>query len=148
MSIYIRQAQPGDEAAVVALIRELGEASGFPSPVDEGHVRAFLEAPGCCVLLAEEGAPGSVPAGLLSFSVRPGLFHAAPSAAIEELVVRGPARGRGVGSALMAEFLRRAEDVGCAEVSVSAMPDNEAALRLYRAHGLVDEAVFLEKHLL
>jgi ribosomal protein S18 acetylase RimI-like enzyme len=36
--------------------------------------------------------------------------------------------------------------MGCAEVSVSTLSDNEDAQRFYRSHGLVDEAVFLEKH--
>ncbi len=33
-----------------------------------------------------------------------------------------------------------------AEVSVTTMPDNQGAIRFYKRHGLVDEAVFLEKH--
>jgi len=39
------------------------------------------------------------------------------------------------------------ESLGCAEVSVSTMPDNVDALQFYKAHGLVDEAILLEKHL-
>jgi ribosomal protein S18 acetylase RimI-like enzyme len=79
--------------------------------------------------------------------IRPNLYHAANSALIEELVVRESARGRGVGGALMSELLRRLSAQGCAEVSVTTMPDNDGAIRFYRSHGLVDEAVFLEKHL-
>lgn len=74
------------------------------------------------------------------------VHHAAGSGLIEELIVSGSARGRGAGSALLADLLRRLAAAGCAEVSVSTMPDNEGAKRFYRSHGLVDEAVFLEKH--
>jgi ribosomal protein S18 acetylase RimI-like enzyme len=61
--------------------------------------------------------------------------------------VRESARGRGVGGALMNELLRRLPFQGCAEVSVTTMPGNVRAQRFYRSHGLVDQAVFLEKHL-
>jgi aminoglycoside 6'-N-acetyltransferase I len=95
------------------------------------------------VLLAVEGGQA---VGLLSYSLRPDLYHAGLSAFIEELVVRGPGRGHGVGSALMAELFRWLDDLGCVEVSVATMPDNKGARRFYQAYGLVDEAVLLEKH--
>ena len=44
------------------------------------------------------------------------------------------------------EALAALEAAGCAEVSIAAMPENEGAQRLYRSLGLVDEAVYLEKH--
>jgi ribosomal protein S18 acetylase RimI-like enzyme len=144
MNIRVREAKSGDESAIVALIHELGEDSGYPSPLAEDYVRIYLATPGCQVLLAEER---DRVVGLLSYSVGPDLFHAAGSALIEELVVHGMDRGRGVGSALLSELLRRAAALGCVEVSVTTMPDNEAGQRLYRKHGLVDEAVFFEKHL-
>jgi ribosomal protein S18 acetylase RimI-like enzyme len=34
----------------------------------------------------------------------------------------------------------------CAEVSVSTMPSNSKAIEFYKAHGMTDEAVLLEKH--
>ena len=43
--------------------------------------------------------------------------------------------------------MERAAQAGCAEVSVSTMAGNEGAIRFYRAHGMVDEAVLLERHL-
>ena len=63
------------------------------------------------------------------------------------LVVSAAARGLGVGSQLMkaAETLLR--EAGCVEISVTTLPDNLRAIEFYRAHGLTDEAVYLEKHL-
>jgi ribosomal protein S18 acetylase RimI-like enzyme len=52
-----------------------------------------------------------------------------------------------VGSALLEELFRGLARLGVVEVSVSTMPDNQRARRFYQAHGLVDEAVFLERHL-
>ncbi len=142
--MHVRQAGPGDEAAVAALIQELGRSVDFPSLVTEDLARQYLEFPGCYALLAEEGGRA---VGLLVYSIQPDLFHAANGCMIRELVVEEHARDRGIGSALMAEVLRRAEAAGCVEVSVSALADNEGALRFYRSFGLTDEAVFLEKHL-
>lgn len=158
MPITVRDGKPGDERVIVELIAELAQttpvyapsgsasaeiSAGETSPITGEYVLEYLAFPGSHVLLAEED--GRV-AGLLSYSVRPNLYHAANSALIEELVVRQSARGRGVGSALLSELLRRLPALGCAEVSVTTMPDNDGAIRFYRSHGLVDQAVFLEKH--
>lgn len=139
MSLTIRDAVHGDEPYIVELIRNLSKTMNFPSEVTEKSAEKFLSFPGCGVLLAFYGERAL---GLLSYSVRPGLFHGADSALIEELVVKREARGRGIGSALISEFLRKVKQMGCAEVSVTTMPDNEGAIRFYKAHGLVDEALF------
>jgi ribosomal protein S18 acetylase RimI-like enzyme len=140
----VRDAVLADGEAVVELIRELAEGEGESSPLDRGFVARYLESPISRILLAEE--QGQV-VGLLSYSIRPDLYHAGHTALIEELVVAAGRRGQGIGSALMAELLERAARQGWAEVSVSTMPDNAGAQRFYRRHGLGEEAVFLEKHL-
>jgi len=144
MNLLIRDGVPGDETAIVALIRALGEASDFESPVHEEDATRYLASPGCGVLLAE--AEGEA-VGLLSYSIRFDLFHAANSCLIDELVVGEGHRGQGIGGALLDEVIHRAALAGCVEVSVTTMPDNEGAQALYRSRGLVDEAVFLEMHL-
>jgi ribosomal protein S18 acetylase RimI-like enzyme len=146
ISIIVREARPGDEHVIVELIRELARTGGEASPITESHAREYLAFAQCGshVLLAEQEGCA---VGLLSYSVRPNLYHAANSALIEELVVRESARSQGVGSVLLSELLNRLPSLGCAEVSVSTMPDNQDAMRFYRSHGLVDEALFLEKHL-
>src|SRR5881396_1517507 len=48
-------------------------------------------------------------------------------------------RGRGVGSALLAEAVRWARDVGVEKVALSVFPDNVAARALYRKFGFVEE---------
>jgi ribosomal protein S18 acetylase RimI-like enzyme len=143
VSIQVRKAKAGDEFAVVSLIQELAGISGESSPITAEYARKHLTGGSSQVLLAVEGGQA---VGLLSYSLRPDLYHAGLSAFIEELVVHGPHRGRGVGSALMAELFRRLRDLGCVEVSVATMPDSEGARRFYQAHGLVDEAVLLERH--
>jgi ribosomal protein S18 acetylase RimI-like enzyme len=61
-------------------------------------------------------------------------------------IVREHARRRGVADALVEAVMARFVASGCLEASVSTMPDNEAAKALYRKHGMVDEALFLECH--
>ena len=143
MACQVREASEKDGAGVVALIAQLTSEMGGSSALTEDYVAGYLRFPGNHVLLAEED--GSI-LGLISFSVRPGLFHAADCALIEELVVAAGRRGRGVGGMLLNDLLVRLEQQGCAEVAVTTMPGNEGAARFYRSHGLVDEAVYLEKH--
>lgn len=142
--IIIRNGGPGDESAVVRLVKELGEDSGDRSSVHEGFVKEYVGYPGCGILLAEDDG---VVVGLLAYSLRPSLYHAATSCLIEIVIVTEAARSQGAGRALMVEILRRAEIQKWAEVSVSVMPDNQRALWFYKLLGLTDEAVLLEKHL-
>ena len=144
MNINLRDAHLEDIPAVVRLIRELAASAGENSPVKEAYVETYLCSPTSTILLAE--MDGRV-IGLLSYSIRPDLYHAAPTCLIEELIVQEAARRHGVGSRLMEELLSRLAARFCAEVSVTTMPDNINAIRFYRRHGLTDEALFLEKHL-
>jgi ribosomal protein S18 acetylase RimI-like enzyme len=144
MTALIRSAQPEDAPVIVLLITELAERTGEHSPISENYVNAYMAHPDNSILLAEEH--GQV-MGLISFSVRPNLYHAANSCLIEELIVTATARDRGLGSALINEVVRRAATLECAEVSVSTLEENERAIAFYNKHGFVDEAVLLEMHL-
>ncbi len=143
MKISIRAAKIGDEDDIVSLIHQLAESAGETSPLTVDYLATYWRAPGSRILLAEVGGQT---AGLLSYSVRPDLYHAGDSAYIENLVVADGWRGKGMGSALMKAALTEIEAAGCVEVSIAVMPDNEGAQGLYRSLGLVDEAVYLEKH--
>ena len=144
MDITVRDARSADAPAVVAIIQEAAAEDKEHTPVTEGYAAEYLASPGSGILIADSQGRA---AGLLSYSIRPGLFHAAPSCLIELLLVRAELRGRGAGSAMLRALLARAAELGCAEVSVSTMPENAGAIRFYRRHGLTEEAVFLEKHL-
>ena len=48
-------------------------------------------------------------------------------------------RGRGVGSALMAEAIRWAREAGVEKLALSVYPDNDAARALYRKFGFQEE---------
>jgi len=138
-NILIREAEAKDAFSIVHLIRQLGSGSD----VTEAYVLHHLAGANCCILLAQ---CGDFVQGMLSYSVRADLYHAGNSVLIEELVVDETARGKGVGSALMATLLERLPRLDCKEFCLAVMPDNEAAIRFYKRHGLVEEALFLERH--
>ncbi len=143
MGIMIRAAMPQDADSVVRLVKELAENEGETCDLDEAFVYKYLAFPGSAILLAQEGE--SI-IGLLSYSIRPNLYHAEEGCLIEELVVHSGERGRGIGGMLVDALLERLEGTGCAEVSVTTMPDNLQAIKFYRKHGFEDEAVYLERH--
>jgi GNAT superfamily N-acetyltransferase len=140
--ITVRKAGPGDAPDVVALIREMAREDGEHTPVAEAYVEARLGHPGSGVPLAE--ADGRR-VGLLGYSLRPDLYHTAPACLIELLDVRHGERSRGAGGALADAVPAKAQALGCAEISVSVMPDNAGAIRFYRRHGLTEEAALLER---
>ena len=143
MEIVVREAKSKDSASVVQLINEMASLGNGQSPITEEYVNEYLASSVSRILLAE--IQGQV-VGLLSYSIRPDLYHAANSCLIEEIIVQESSRSQGVGSVLFAELFSRLEAHRCAEVSLAVMPDNTQAIRFYRTHGLTEEALFLEKH--
>jgi len=143
MDITIRDAKPGDAPAIVSLIREMAHEDGESTPITETCAAQYFDAPGSAMLIAEANGQA---AGLLSYSLRPNLYHAAPACLVELLFIRGDARSQGAGGALVTALLARAAARRWTEISVSVMPDNAGAIRFYRKLGLTEEAVFLEKH--
>ena len=143
-NINIRLASDADAPNIVQLVQELAESSGENSPIDAAYAAYFLHQPNCHVLLAEiEGQT----VGLLSYQMKPDLYHGSDTCYIAELVVSEGFRRRGVGNTLMDNLVEKMTSLGCVEISVSTMPDNRAAISFYKKHGLVDEAVLLERHL-
>jgi ribosomal protein S18 acetylase RimI-like enzyme len=139
----VREATLAETSAIVRLIGEHAASSGEQSPITEAYVATYLSSATSTILLAE--VQNHV-VGLLSYSVRPDLFHAGPSCLLEELIVEAAARGQGVGSALVTALFSRLAPLACAEVSVAVAPDNQRAIKFYRTQGLTEEALFLEKH--
>ena len=141
--VTLARAEPSAAPAIAALVRELARETRERSPISEDYVRAYLSSPACGIVLARQGE-GVV--GMISYSIRAGLFHAAPSCVIEDLIVVKEARNQGIGGLLLSDVLGMAEKLGCAEVSVSTETDNAGAVRFYRRHGLSDQSIYLEKH--
>ena len=143
MAVSVRHAGPGDEAVVVRLVHEMATEDDEVSALDEHFVRHFLATPVSGALLAWDDDEA---AGLLSYCITPGLFHAADSGVIELLVVTASRRGRGIGRLLVETAMRLFREAGCAEASVSTGESNDTAQRLYRSAGLTETSLLLEAH--
>lgn len=143
MDAIIRDAKTGEEEAIAALILELAAGEEVAGGATGDLVSRYMALPDSSIIVAERD--GAL-VGVLTYFVRPGLFHGGPWGSIEELVVTARARGAGIGEALVSEAMRRFENAGCLEVGVSTEFDNEVARRLYRKHGLCEESLLLERH--
>ena len=139
----VRDARAADAARVAELIHELALGEEVESDVSADQVLAYQRYGDSGVIVAE--LDGQL-AGALTYFMRPGLFHGGRWGYIDELIVTAALQGRGIGDALVAEALRRFEAAGCREAAVSTVFGNDRAAALYRKHGLVDEALQLEKH--
>ncbi len=142
-TVSTREATLADASVIVRLINEHAASSGEQTPITEAYVATYLANSTSKILLAE--AQNRV-VGLLSYSIRPDLFHAGSSCYLEELIVEEAMRGQGVGSALVNELIVRLTALKCVEASVTVAQDNHRATKFYRTHGLTEEALYLEKH--
>jgi GNAT superfamily N-acetyltransferase len=140
----IRAAQEDDARAIADLVVGLSREFEEEARASAAYVRKFLRTPQCHVLLALEDGDA---VGILSYSVRPSLYHGAPSLFIEELFVERQFRKAGVASALLKRVLKLAKTMKCIEISVSTGFGNRRAIALYGKHGLKDRSLLLESHL-
>ncbi|NIP67048.1 GNAT family N-acetyltransferase [Candidatus Bathyarchaeota archaeon] len=85
--------------------------------------------------------------GFIDQWIVPDFAHGTELSYIQNLYVTPEQRGKGVGSQLLEEIIRGAENRGVSEVHVVTEFENEPAIQLYRSHGLVDRALQLEREL-
>lgn len=141
--VAVREAEADDADDIIALLQEMAEPYGERSPATAGYFEEYLSYPGCGALVA---TLDDEVVGLLSYTVRPNLYHAADACRVEELVVRATARNRGIGGALLDEITELAAALGCRELSLAVVADNDEALRFYAHRGLTEQTLLLERH--
>ena len=71
--------------------------------------------------------------------------HGAKLSYIQNLYITSKHRRKGIGSRLLEEIIRSAENKGVLEIHVVTEFENEAAINLYRKHGFVEESLQLER---
>jgi ribosomal protein S18 acetylase RimI-like enzyme len=143
MRLEIRDATAADAAAVVPLIAEMGVGFDRASGTDEDVVARYLGQPGYGILLA---LVDDEPVGFLAHAMTLDLYMGAPTGEIVDLLVTERARGKGIGSALVAEAVRRFDTAGCGEVRVVTDADNPAAIRVYAKAGIGGDLICLHRH--
>jgi len=134
--IQIRPVRPGDEVAVVNLIRELAD---FEKLLDEmvaapGDLREvlFAENPAAEALIGEfNGAPVAFALFFYTFST----FEGRKSLYLEDLYVKPEYRGRGFGTKFLKRLARIAVERDCARFEWAALDWNELAIRVYKGIG-------------
>lgn len=134
----IRHAGADDIDGVAALAAELAMSFEFSPEQFRVSYLALLAADGACLLLAVDGSESA--GYLLGF--RHVTFYAnGPVAWVEEVVIRGRDRRRGIGRALMDAFEQWAAAEGCALVALAT----RRAAPFYLALGYEESAVYFRK---
>jgi len=68
-------------------------------------------------------------------------------AVVDDLYVEPPARGVGVGEALMADLVERASAAGCVGIDALALPGNRETKNFFEASGLTARAIVVHRSL-
>jgi GNAT superfamily N-acetyltransferase len=124
------------EDAAARLLPQLSQRT----PPDRAALEELLADPRATLLLARAG--GEI-AGIAVVAVHRRLTHL--TARLEDVVVDEPARGQGVGEALVAAAIDEARRRGSPEIELRTAPRREAANRLYPRLGfrLYDSNVYV-----
>jgi len=134
--VRVWRAAPEDAPAVAALLAAFRDHLGYDRPGDpslEASVERIIARDDAEYLLA---AAGDGPAaGVAQVRYRWSVWWDAEDCWLEDLYVRGEARGSGLGRALTEAVLDRAAARGCRRVELDVNTENPAALALYRSLG-------------
>ncbi len=136
--VQIERAQAADVPALVELLKTLfaiEQDFQFDANRQRRGLLRLLEEPPerATVLVAREG--GAI-AGMASAQLVISTAEGAPSAWIEDVVVREGWRGRGIGRGLMSKLTDWARSHGATRIQLLADRDNAVALDFYRRLGL------------
>jgi len=125
------QATPQLVAAFAELIPQLSKSSPGPTAAE---LTEMIGSPATDVLVALDAASGAILGSLVLVVFR---IPTGVRAWIEDVVVDGAARGRGVGESLNRFALDLARAKGAKTVDLTSRPSREAANRLYQRLGFV-----------
>lgn len=132
MSVTIRPARPGDEAAIVAMIHELADFERAPEQctVTESQITAALfgdDPPARCHVAEGDGQTAAMALWFRTFSTWDGVagIH------LEDLYVRPAFRRRGLARRLLAALARECVEQGYSRLGWAVLDWNTDAIALY-----------------
>jgi len=139
-STTLRAATPADVGLLLELIRELAvyekEPDAAKATPDLLHDGLFGPDPRAEAVIAEYGAEhGGEPAGFALFFHNYSTWTGKPGLYLEDLFVREPMRGKGIGKALLLHLVGIARERGCARMEWSVLDWNRTAIDFYRSLG-------------
>jgi GNAT superfamily N-acetyltransferase len=135
-SFALRDASPGDETLILGFVRELAEYEKLLHEVraTENRLRAALFGPRpYAEALIVEKAGEAVGFSLWHFTFS--TFEGMPTLYVEDVFVRQPHRGGGIGRAVFAHLARRALAQGCERMDWAVLDWNAPAIEFYRTIG-------------
>jgi GNAT superfamily N-acetyltransferase len=147
--ITVSQARPQDidpfVASVLGLFQEDGGRhdpfldTGWPTREGASYYAGLVDDPDCLLAVARDGE--HVVGHLVGKLVGPDSIRLARFAVLESMRVQPMARGQGVGSRLVEEFLAWARQRQAVQASVTAYAANNSARRFYARHGFAPASV-------
>ena len=142
MSLIIRRALSDEEGLVFSLVRELAEYEKLLHEVEatEADIRnaLFAENPRLfCDIAQWQGKPAGFAVWFINFST----FSGRSGIYLEDLFVRPPQRGKGIGRALLAHLAQQCAANGWSRLQWSVLDWNTPAIEFYKSLGatLMDE---------
>ena len=134
--LEIRQAEPGEEALVLAFIRKLADYEKLLHDVvaseDDIREALFGASPRChCELAFWEGEPAGFALWFYNFST----FAGKAGIYLEDLYVEPHLRGRGIGKALLKHLAKRCVAEGLPRLQWWVLDWNEPSIAAYKAMG-------------
>jgi GNAT superfamily N-acetyltransferase len=134
--VAIRQASPGDCAALAALVQRYWALEGIDGFSRESTMKllgTFLSHPqyGCCWVAGDSGRL----CGYLLASYMFSLEHGGLMAEIDELYVLDDERSQGTGAALVQELVSDLKRSSFVRVQLQLGIGNDRGARFYSAHG-------------
>src|SRR5271170_8320438 len=134
--MLLRPAEPSDISLILELIHELATYEREPQSVvatETDLLRdGFGERPLFHCLIAEED---SVPAGFAFYFFNYSTWRGRPGIHLEDLFVRPPFRGRGIGKALLIKVAEVAVANQCARFQWDVLDWNQTAIDFYHSLG-------------
>ncbi len=131
--VVITEATEVDDELVEAFAALIPQLSSSNPPPDAAALAAIIDSDASHLLLARDPDADDRIVGSLTLVVFP--IPTGRRAWIEDVVVDGAARGRGVGETLNRYALELALSLGATTVDLTSRPSREAANRLYQRIG-------------
>ena len=130
--MIIEQVTVVTDELVEAFQRLMPQLTTNHPPPSRAELQALVAFPASTLLAARESEAGPIiGAATLSLLYTPSGIHAR----LEDVVVDGAARGKGIGAALTEETIRLAKAAGADYIALTSNPRREAANRLYQRVG-------------
>ena len=134
--LKIRAATPGDVPEILKFIRELAEyeklADQAVATAEDLMRDGFSEQPYFHVLIAEWDRQ---PAGFALYFFNYSTFQGKPGLYLEDVFVRPPFRGKGIGKALLLHLAKTAVDEGCGRFQWQVLDWNKPSIEFYESLG-------------